>query len=50
MIANPIRMSETPVKYRRAPPVLGQHTVEVLQGWLGLELPEIVGLRGRGAV
>ena len=29
-VANPIRMSETPVTYRSAPPTLGQHTREVL--------------------
>ena len=34
-VANPIRMSETPVHYRLAPPVLGQHTDEVLAQWLG---------------
>lgn len=35
-VANPIRMSETPVNYRRSPPVLGQHTEEVLAQWLGV--------------
>ena len=28
-VANPVRFSETPVSYRRAPPVLGEHTKEV---------------------
>ena len=30
VIANPVRLSETPADYRRPPPVLGQHTDEVL--------------------
>ncbi|KAA0910620.1 CaiB/BaiF CoA-transferase family protein [Pusillimonas sp. ANT_WB101] len=34
--ASPIRYSETPVQYRMAPPLLGQHTREILEE-LGLE-------------
>lgn len=34
-IANPIRLSETPPCYRRAPPALGEHTAEVLRDWIG---------------
>src|SRR6267378_3331258 len=30
-IANPIRFSNTPVSYRLPPPLLGEHTLEVLQ-------------------
>lgn len=30
-VANPMRLSATPVTYRSAPPTLGQHTHEVLQ-------------------
>ncbi len=33
--ANPIRFSETPIQYRYAPPLLGQHTRDVLQRYLG---------------
>jgi len=33
-VANPVRLSATPVVYRSAPPVLGQHTDEVLADWL----------------
>jgi len=36
LVANPIRMSESPVQYRHAPPTLGQHTSEVLQDWLDM--------------
>jgi crotonobetainyl-CoA:carnitine CoA-transferase CaiB-like acyl-CoA transferase len=36
-VANPIRFSETPISYDRAPPALGDHAREVLAEWLGLE-------------
>jgi len=35
LVANPIRLSATPVQYRQAPPTLGEHTADVLQDWLG---------------
>jgi crotonobetainyl-CoA:carnitine CoA-transferase CaiB-like acyl-CoA transferase len=31
MVANPIRMSQTPIRYTSAPPTLGQHTRDVLR-------------------
>jgi crotonobetainyl-CoA:carnitine CoA-transferase CaiB-like acyl-CoA transferase len=34
LVASPIRLSETPVQYRYAPPTLGEHTDEVLADWL----------------
>ena len=34
LVANPIRMSATPVAYDRPPPMLGVHTDEVLADWL----------------
>lgn len=34
-VANPIRLSATPVVHCSAPPTLGQHTDEVLADWLG---------------
>jgi crotonobetainyl-CoA:carnitine CoA-transferase CaiB-like acyl-CoA transferase len=30
LVGNPIKLSRTPVEYRRPPPTLGQHTEEVL--------------------
>jgi len=33
--ASPLRMSGSPVQYRRAPPLLGQHTEEILREVLG---------------
>ena len=47
LVANPIRLSASPVRYERAPPTLGQHTDEVLAQWLGLDDAVIAGLRGR---
>ncbi|MCX7173100.1 MAG: CaiB/BaiF CoA-transferase family protein, partial [Proteobacteria bacterium] len=36
-VASPIRLSATPVAYRLPPPLLGEHTREVLGGLLGLD-------------
>jgi crotonobetainyl-CoA:carnitine CoA-transferase CaiB-like acyl-CoA transferase len=35
VIANPIRFSDTPARYLRPAPELGEHTEEVLRDWLG---------------
>src|SRR5690606_38700152 len=40
-VASPLRLSETPVEYRRAAPLLGEHTAEVLQQYLNLSPEEI---------
>lgn len=50
MIASPIKMSETPPAYRRAPPVCGQDTDDVLRELLKLPDEEIAALRARGVV
>jgi crotonobetainyl-CoA:carnitine CoA-transferase CaiB-like acyl-CoA transferase len=50
VIANPVRLSETPANYRISPPLLGEHTEEVLGEVLGLGAEEIAGLRERGIV
>ena len=39
LVANPIRLSGSPVSYRRAPPLLGEHTDEVIRDWLGTTAP-----------
>ena len=50
LIASPIRMTGTPVGYRHPPPILGQHTEEVLQEMLGLSADEVAKLRANGTV
>lgn len=45
----PIKLSETPGRIRRAAPLLGQHTDEVLER-CGYTHEQIVGLREQGAV
>ncbi|MCL6485479.1 MAG: CoA transferase, partial [Janthinobacterium lividum] len=50
LVANPVRLSGSPVQYRLPPPLLGQHTQEVLHEWLGLDGGQIDGLRERKVV
>ncbi|MEP6886168.1 MAG: CaiB/BaiF CoA-transferase family protein [Gammaproteobacteria bacterium] len=50
LVANPLRMSETPVSYRSAPPPLGAQTCEVLSERLGLSATEVEELRAKGIV
>ncbi|MGB0625947.1 MAG: CaiB/BaiF CoA transferase family protein [Alphaproteobacteria bacterium] len=50
LIASPLRLSETPVEYRHHPPLLGQHTDEVLRDVLGYDADKIAGLRESGAI
>jgi formyl-CoA transferase len=47
--ASPMRLSDTPVVTRHAPPALGQHTEEVLRE-LGLDDAAIAALRAAGTV
>ncbi|KFX70763.1 CoA-transferase [Pseudomonas taeanensis MS-3] len=49
-VASPIRLSETPVQYRNAPPLLGEHTEQVLQQWLGMSTEQIAALRQAGVL
>ena len=49
MVANPIKFSATPIAHDRAPPLLGEHTAEVL-GALGLDEAELSTLRADGVI
>ncbi|MEC4165715.1 CaiB/BaiF CoA-transferase family protein [Pseudomonas sp. MS-1(2024)] len=49
-VASPIRLSETPVEYRNAPPLLGEHTQQVLERVLGLDAGVVEGLRRSGVL
>ena len=50
LIGNPLKLSGTPVSYRRPPPTLGQHTDEVLEELLGLGGEERDQLRAAGVI
>jgi crotonobetainyl-CoA:carnitine CoA-transferase CaiB-like acyl-CoA transferase len=50
MVASPMRFSATPLEYRHAPPLLGQHTDEVLRDLLGRSETEIARLRAEGVI
>ncbi len=50
LIGNPIKLSATPVEYRRPPPALGEHTDELLMEMLDLQPGELRALRERGVL
>ena len=50
LVASPLRLSETAVSYRHAPPLLGQHTDEVLDEILGADKAERRHLREAGVI
>jgi crotonobetainyl-CoA:carnitine CoA-transferase CaiB-like acyl-CoA transferase len=50
LVASPLRLSQTPVEYRLPPPLLGQHTDEVLGTLLGISTEELQRLRNAGVV
>ena len=45
IVGNPLNFSETPIEYGTPPPLLGQHTDEVLREKLGLDEQELARLR-----
>ena len=49
LVASPIKLSATPVRLRHAPPLLGQHTDEVLAAF-GIDADERARLRERRAI
>jgi crotonobetainyl-CoA:carnitine CoA-transferase CaiB-like acyl-CoA transferase len=49
-VANPLRLSATPVEYPRAPPLLGADTRDVLMRLLGLAEEEVGRLVEAGVV
>jgi len=50
LVANPVRLSASPVGYRLPPPALGEHSDEVLAQWLGLGAEQIGALRANAVV
>ncbi|MGQ3054049.1 MAG: CaiB/BaiF CoA transferase family protein [Roseateles sp.] len=49
LIASPMKLSATPITYRRAPPLLGQHSDELLQE-AGCSAEEITSWRAAGVI
>ena len=49
-VASPLRLSATPVDYRLAPPLLGEHTDALLQRLLGLDAEQITSLRSAAVI
>jgi formyl-CoA transferase len=49
-IGAPVRLSRTPCRLEHPPPLLGQHTEEVLGALLGISTDEVERLREEGAV
>jgi len=50
LVASPIKMSATPVRTERPPPLLGQHTSEVLMDLPGYDAARIDALKKQGAI
>lgn len=50
LVANPMRLSATPVEYRNPPPLLGEHTIPVLRETLGMADGEIEALHAAGVI
>ena len=46
----PVKFSGTPASIRLAPPLLGQHTAEVLRGWLKMDNSAIDDLKSKGVI
>jgi crotonobetainyl-CoA:carnitine CoA-transferase CaiB-like acyl-CoA transferase len=50
LVASPMKLSATPVRADLPPPLLGQHSAEVLRDWLGASADRLSELRQRGIV
>jgi crotonobetainyl-CoA:carnitine CoA-transferase CaiB-like acyl-CoA transferase len=49
-VANPIRLSETPIRYTRSAPTLGEHNHAVLGNRLGMSNERLAELKEKGVV
>jgi len=50
LVASPMKFSGTPLTHDIPPPVVGQHTDEILRAVLGKTEAEIAALKAAGAV
>ena len=49
-VASPMRFSGTPLEHKLAPPLLGEHTDEILRERLGRSAAQIAALRAEGTI
>lgn len=50
VVANPMKFSATPITYESPPPLLGEHTEQVLSATLAMSGEEIARLRAEGVI
>ena len=50
IVVQVVRLSDSPVSYDRGPPLLGEHTDEVLAEQLGLDAARLAELRSKGII
>ena len=50
LVASPLRLAKTPPEYRNAPPMLGEHTDDVLREKLALTPDELARLRDAAVI
>ncbi|HEY1393514.1 MAG TPA: CaiB/BaiF CoA-transferase family protein [Methylibium sp.] len=50
LVASPLKLAATPARTRHAPPLLGQHSEEVLADWLACDAARMQALRDAGVI
>jgi crotonobetainyl-CoA:carnitine CoA-transferase CaiB-like acyl-CoA transferase len=50
MVASPMRFSATPLEHKTPPPLLGEHTEQILRELLGRSAADVAHLRQRGVI
>ena len=50
LVGSPLKMSNTPVEYRLPPPLMGEHTEDVIMDLLGYSSEQITELRERSCI
>ena len=50
LVGSPLKMSGTPVEYHLPPPLIGQHTKDVLKDVLGYSEEKITGFKESGCI
>jgi len=50
LLGSPMKFSATPLRHETPPPVLGEHSEEILRGVLGMSGEEVARLRAAGAL